>query len=93
MHFEKMGFKVEVPGKEPKRGVKRGREYLAPEKITKADMVKWIKRAGIDEYTKEKLIKELNDYPANTMHHFYKNIHRHIRRIHLERQEEEKAKE
>jgi hypothetical protein len=86
-----MGVDIVVPGKEPERKVRRGHEYLAPERITKADMIQWIKRAGVDEHTKEKLIEEVAKYPANTMHHFYKNIHRHIRRIHAERQE--KAKE
>jgi hypothetical protein len=69
------------------------REYLAPRKITKADMTKWISQANLDEGTKAGLTKMLAEYPANTMHHFFKNIHAHIARIQAAQQEQKKDEE
>lgn len=56
-----------------------------PRMLTSRKMKKWISDSGIDEYTKRELIKKIDSYPANTMKHFYKNIHEHIRRIHAEK--------
>ncbi len=70
------GDKREVPGKP---GV--------PSKITHGEMMQWLQKAEIDEYTKDKLIKMVKRYPANTMSHFYENLHKHITRIRKERKE------
>ena len=89
MHFEQMGVSLFIPGKDEPKAKAPGKELLAPGKITKYDMTRWIKQAGIDADTKVELLKLLARYPANTMHHFFKNIHEHIRRIHSEREETE----
>lgn len=85
MHFENMNFKLVVPGKEVAPKKVAGKEFLAPERIRKSEMVAWIKKSGIDEDTKKELLKMLDKYPGNTMHHFYKNIHQHIQAIHKKR--------
>ena len=73
MHFE--DFKLSMNMSPKKTNVK----------ITKSDVLKWIKRQRLNESTKKKLIKELQSYPANTMQHFFSNIEKHIIRIENER--------
>lgn len=89
MHFEQFGFSLHVPGKDTPSSNSIKKEFLAPDKITKFDMIRWIKRAAIDVETKDELLKMIAKYPANTMHHFYKNIHKHIQRIHSKRESKE----
>ena len=56
-------------------------EYLAPKNITKSDLTRWINQSSLGDEIKSGLIKILASSPANTMHHFYKNIHEYIARI------------
>jgi len=91
MHFEQIGMKLGIPGERDKKMRKPGTERLAPNNITHYDMIKWIEGAGIDEETKRDLLKEIARYPANTMNHFFKNIHKHIERIHKNRKKKEEA--
>ena len=93
MHFEQFGFHLELTNHKVQNKMSPGREYLAPKRITKADMIKWIRQASLDDNTKEGLIKMLAEYPANTMHHFFKNIHTHIARLRAIQQEQEKEKD
>lgn len=93
MHFERMSKMVYVPGKEDNNKKKKpGVNVLAPARITKHEMMTWIRKAAIDDDTKDELIKSLSRYPSNTMHHFYNNIHQHINRIHAKREKRERAK-
>ena len=91
MHFEQIGMKVGTPGQPEKGKRPPGTERLAPDKITHYDMLKWIENAGIDEETKKELIREVGRYPANTMRHFYTNIHKHIERIHKKRKKKDEG--
>lgn len=84
MHFENMGVKLFVPGTETKP-VYKNKEYLAPARMTKHNMTKWIKNAALDDHTKKELLAKIAKYPADTMHHFFANIHEHIRRIQANR--------
>ena len=86
MHFEQMKITVTKPGEHLNKP-KLGQERLTPSKVTHYDMTKWIENAGIDEDTKKELLKEIARYPANTMRHYYTNIHKHIARIHKKRKE------
>jgi len=88
MHFETISIKATLPGQEglPK---KKKKNLLAPDTITHYDMIKYINRAGIDEETKKELLEQVARYPANTMHHFFDNIHEHIKRIHEKRKKKE----
>ena len=81
MHFERMGVHVNLPNQKTPIQVNLTDEYLAPKRITKADLNRWIDQAEISDETKAALIKILEAAPANTMHHFYKNIHEYIARI------------
>ena len=74
MHFENMGVSFFIPGQEEGPNRNGAINSIIPGRITKWDMIRWIKKAGIDEDTKESLIKQVSRYPANTMHHFYQNI-------------------
>lgn len=64
-----------------------------PRQITANKLKNWVNNSGLDDYTKKELIKKIESYPANTSHHFYKNINEHIRRIHAEKRRIEKDKE
>ncbi len=84
MHLERpSNIKLFIPGDKVAKPTKPG----VPVKITHAQMNKWLEKADIDEYTKEKLVKMVERYPANTMKHFYENLHKHIARIRKERKE------
>lgn len=89
MHFEQFGARIYLPGDEDKYKKKRGVNALAPKRITKNDMLKWLKTAAIDEETKEELVKKVNSYPGNTMHHFFDNLHKHISRLHKKRKNDD----
>ena len=86
MHFERLGFHLELPNHSALPKISPGIEYLAPNRICKADMTKWINQSGLDDETKASLTKTLASCPANTMHHFFKNIHKYIAKIHEARQ-------
>ena len=81
MHFERMGVHVGLPNHNALPKINPGHEYLAPQHITKAVLTRWIERASLNEEVKMGLMRILESSPANTMHHFYKNIHEHIARI------------
>lgn len=93
MHFEQMGVDFILPGKEPIKKARPGHEYLAPNRITKSQMTRWVKKSGLDDYTKDELLKQLAQFPANTMHKFYKDIHKYIQKIHQDRREKENKKD
>lgn len=57
-----------------------------PKKVTAYQLKNWISKSALDDYLKDKLIKKIDSYPANTMMHFYKNILKHINNIHKERE-------
>ena len=93
MHFERLGFHLELPNHSALPKISPGIEYLAPNRICKADMTKWINQSGLDDETKASLTKTLASCPANTMHHFFKNIHKYIAKIHEARQNNIKLEE
>jgi len=76
-------IKLFIPGDKTATPGKPG----VPNKITHGQMLQWLQKAEIDEYTKDKLIKMVKRYPSNTMSHFYENLHKHIARIRKERKE------
>ena len=89
MHSEMINVKATLPNQEGLSKNKKKKNLLAPDRLTHYDMIKYINRAGIDEDTKKELLKQVARYPANTMHHFFDNIHEHIKRIHEKRKKKE----
>jgi len=78
---EGFSFDFHIPGEEQKRIGTPG----IPARITKSQMVAWLRKSGLDEETRESLIDEVKMRPGNTMVHFYRNLHKYIARIHEDR--------
>lgn len=53
-------------------------------KITKQRMLEIIESCGLDEPTKEMMIKDLNSKPETAIGFYYKNIHQYIRKVRKE---------
>ncbi len=90
MHLERMGVKITIPGDKdpPKR--KMGVDPDLPARLSPKEMIGLINKAGITQEIKDELIKMVKTYPANTMLHFYQNIHSHIAKIQTKLQEKNK---
>ena len=81
MHFENFNFKLTIPGDKdaPKR--KKGTDPYLPKNINHANMEQWLQQSGLDDDTKNALIKKIKTYPSNTLVHFYENLHTHIAQV------------
>jgi len=83
MHFEGLSFSTEVAG--------ASKNNIHSNKPTKWSMIQAIERSpDLDDFLKNGLIEKINSYPANTMHHFEKNIKKHIKNLQLDKAKAEK---
>jgi len=90
MNFEKpTSISLHIPGDKEITPGKPG----IPNRITHAQMLSWLDRAEIDNHTRRELQNMVKRYPANTMKHFYENLHVHIQRIQAEKSRKDRGKE
>ena len=90
MNFEKpTNINLFVPGDKSSPKGTPG----VPGRITHAQMMAWLDKADIDNHTRKELKKIVKRYPANTMSHFYENLHVHIQRIQAEKSRNDRGKE
>ena len=90
MHFEQTSIKLFIPG--DKEGQAMPTPGI-PRNLNRYNMLKWLEGSSIDDDTKRELLTILAGYPANTVQHFYQNIHKHIQRLHAQRDKKEKENE
>ena len=57
--------------------------------ISHQEMTDWINNRVFEEDVRKVLLDKISNYPANTLAHFYKNVHEHIKRAQKDREKKE----